>query len=72
MSTFEIAYSAGHEAHNALHCLGSEEVVRHVVVCLNKSVYEHVKKKFSSHPELQNNERLHVLTLYRALNEEWS
>ncbi len=67
----EVAGNPKHEVHNCLACLGSNELRRHVVVCVNKSVLEAVKVKFSGFDELSNSERVWVLTLSQALREDW-
>lgn len=67
----EVAGSVGHEVHNALHCLKSVEVRKHVVVCVNKRVCDAVKKRFAGVTELVGNERVEVITLATALRDGW-
>lgn len=71
LATVEMAGSADHEVHNVLHCLRFDEVRRHVVVCINKTVLDEVKKKFSGMEELVRNARVEVVLLSKALGESW-
>ena len=71
MVSIEIAGSPGHEVHNCLYCLSFSEVRKHVVVCIDKKVYEAVCKRFNEVAEISRDERVEVTTLSKALKEEW-
>lgn len=66
----EIAAGAGHEATNALFCLGCSDIERHVVVCTTKKVKEAVLRSFAKHEELREDRRIRVLVLWEALKPE--
>ncbi|MCC6680478.1 MAG: hypothetical protein IT445_06205 [Phycisphaeraceae bacterium] len=65
----EIAGSAGHEIHNALHCLRSDEIRKHVVVAVDKKTLEAVRKKFADMPLLVEDSRIEALPLNVALGD---
>lgn len=67
----EIAGSAAHEVHNALHCLQQVEVKAHAIVCVSKDVLTELKKKLNKFPELKTDSRLEVLLLTKALSNKW-
>lgn len=70
--TIEIAHSHSHEVHNALHCLrsGGDELRRYIVICTTRQTMVAVKKKFSEFLELSD-EKVEVITLAKALSEDW-
>lgn len=55
--------------HNALHCIGCDEVRKHVVLYLTKRAVGAVEKMFAAVPERANNPRIEVLTLAKSLGE---
>ena len=71
----EVAGNADHEKQNLLSNLknGGEELRKHVVIALDRSICEEVKKKLSSAPELfVGDVELEVLTLAQALKDDWN
>jgi hypothetical protein len=62
--------SAKHEATNALWNVRAG-VRRHVVVCTDQRVADDVRKALAKHEELQD-DRVEVVTLARALGEDWT
>lgn len=71
LATVEIAGCADHECHNAIFCARCDEVTKHVVVCVNKTVLAEVKRRFSEIEELRDDSRIEVVMLSKALSEGW-
>lgn len=69
--TVEIAGSFEHEAHNAIFCIRSGQIHRHVVVALKNDILSAVKRSFKAHPELNGNPIITLTTLSTILKEGW-
>jgi hypothetical protein len=70
LTTIEIAGASGkHECHNALHCLSSNEVRKHIVACLGSKVLADVKRRFLRHDELKTNPRIEIVLFSKFMNE---
>lgn len=67
----EVAGNASHEVHNALFCLRCKDIVKHVVVCLNRGIRDEVTKRFAACDELAGDNRIEILLLSQVLNAKW-